>query len=59
VLEEEHGIIAAEGRPQHPGGVAGPGREGDDQAGDVGEDRLAALAVPDRSTGEVAADRHP
>jgi hypothetical protein len=25
----------------------------------VGEDRLAALAVPDRPAGEVAADRHP
>ena len=29
------------------------------QPRDVGEDRLAALAVPDRAAGEVAADRHP
>ena len=59
VLEEQHRVLAAERVAQQAGRVAGPRREGDEQPGDVGEDRLAALAVPDRAAGEVAADRHP
>ena len=59
VLEEQHRVLAPERVAQQPGGVAGPRREGDEQPGDVGEDALAALAVPDGAAGEVAADRHP
>src|SRR5581483_12180165 len=38
------------------GGIARPRREHHDQSGNVREDGLAALAVPDRAAGEVAAD---
>ena len=57
VLEEQHRVFASERGAQQPGGVTRPRRERDQQAGHVGEDRLAALAVPDRAALEVAADR--
>ena len=33
MLEEEHRVFAPERGPQEPGGVGGPGREGDDSPG--------------------------
>ena len=59
VLEEQHRVLAAEGGAEQPGGVARARRHDDDEAGDVGEDRLAALGVPDRPAGQVAADGDP
>ena len=57
VLEEEHRILAGKCGAQQARDVAGAGREDHDEARDVGEDRLAALRVPDRPAGDVAADR--
>ena len=57
VLEEQHRVLAAERGAQQPRRVARARRERDQEPGDVGEDRLAALAVPDRAALEVAADR--
>src|SRR5437773_1172279 len=45
VLEEQHRVLDPEGGAEQPGGVAGPRRERDQQAGHVGEDRLPALRV--------------
>ena len=57
VLEEEHRILAPERGAQQAGGIARARRERDQQPGHVGEDRLAALAVPDGAALQVAADR--
>ena len=57
VLAEHDRIVAGEGSSQQADGIPGPRGEGDDETGDVGEDRLAALAVPDRTAREVTADR--
>ena len=59
VLEEQHRVLGLQGRPQQPDGVGGPGRHDHGEAGDVGEDGLAGLRVPDGPAGHVAADRHP
>jgi hypothetical protein len=57
VLEEQHRILVPERGSEQTDSVAGARREGDEPAGHVGEDRLAALRVPDRPTGEITADR--
>ncbi len=59
MLEEENRVLGLQGGTEQADRVRGPGRHDDDQAGDVGEDRLAALGVPDRPAGQVAADRDP
>ena len=45
VLEKHHRIVATDGSPQKPGRVGGRGRKRDADAGAVGEDALAGLAV--------------
>ena len=58
VLEEQHRILNVECRPKKTGGIGGARRERHQESGDVREDRLAALGVPDGPAGEVAPDRH-
>ena len=59
VLEKHHRVLGLERRPQQAHGVGGPGRHHDRKAGDVGEDGLTGLGVPDGPAAHVAADRHP
>ena len=59
VLEEHHRVLGLQRRPQQPDRVRGPGRHHDGETGNVGEDRLPGLGVPDGPAGHVAADRHP
>ena len=55
-LEEQHRVVAADGRPQQAGGVGGVRRIGDAQPRAVREDALARLAVVERAAAQVAAD---
>ena len=56
VLEEEHGVVAADGGAEESVGVEGVGGEDDANAGGVGEEAFAGLRVIDGSAGEIAAD---
>src|SRR5882724_7722801 len=56
VLEEHHWVVAADGSAQKTGDVQRRGRHYHAQAGAMGENRFATLAVIDAATGEVAAD---
>ena len=58
MLEEEHGIVAADGGAQQAVGVESVGGKDDAQAGGVGEDAFAGLRVIDGAAGEIAADGH-
>src|SRR6266478_2381578 len=58
VLEEHHGIVAAEGGTQKPGDIEGGGGHHDAKAGAVRENGFAALAVINAAAGEITADSH-
>ena len=58
VFQEQNGIVGPDGGPEQATGVERVGREHDPQAGNVGEDRFAALAVINRAAAEVSADRN-
>src|SRR5439155_25098396 len=57
VFEEEDGVLALERRPEQTGGIACTRRHDDEEPGDVREDVLAGLRVPDGAALEIAADR--
>jgi hypothetical protein len=58
VLEEEDGVVAADGGAQKAVGVEGVGGKDNAQAGSVGEDAFAGLGVVNGAAGKVAADGH-
>ena len=57
MLEEDDRVVAADGRPQQPGGVLRVGRERNADPRAVREDALAGLAVVRRPAAQIAADR--
>ena len=56
VLEEQHGIVGANGGAQQSADIERGGRHHHAQAGDVREDNFAALAVINGAAGEISAD---
>src|SRR5208283_480646 len=58
VFEEHHGIVAADRSTQQTGNIESGGRHDDAQAGAMGKDGFAALAVIDGAPGEVATNGH-
>jgi hypothetical protein len=57
VLEEQDGILGLEGAAQEAYRVLGARRESDEETRGMGEDRLAALGMPDGASSQVTADR--
>src|ERR1700676_92427 len=59
VLEKHDRIVAADSGAEKTGDIKSRGRHHDAEAGAMGENRFAALAVVDGAASQIAANRYP